>query len=221
MAPSIDGVLDEPVWALAPPLTDFVQFEPLRGEVASQPTEVRVVFDSVALYVSFRVIEPSSLTAELTRRDANLLTDDGVIVVLDTYLDKQSGYLFAVNPLGTQSDGRIANDGRTVDYAWDGTWSSATRETDAGWDVEMAIPLAALRYAAGDDQTWGLNVGRSRRGNLEISFWSGPLENVFRVSQASLPGSICLPLRAGTRSSHTASPGRRRVPHLTGRREAI
>ena len=28
VAPSIDGVLDEPVWALAPPLTDFVQFEP-------------------------------------------------------------------------------------------------------------------------------------------------------------------------------------------------
>ena len=182
--PVIDGRLDEEVWSMAEPLTHFIQFEPLRGQAASQPTEVRILFDDEAVYFGFHVIEPRSPTAELTRRDSELLTDDAVVIVLDTYEDRQSGYVFAVNPLATQMDGRIASDGREVDYTWDGEWSTATTRTDQGWAVEVSIPLSSIRYSAGEGQVWGLNVGRSRRSNLEVSFWSGPLENVFRVSGA-------------------------------------
>jgi hypothetical protein len=191
--PAIDGVLDDAAWTRAHPLGDFVQFEPLRGDAASAGTQVRILFDSTAIYIGFRVLEPANLTAELTRRDANLLTDDAVLIVLDTYGDRQSGYMFGVNPLGTQADGRIANDGRTVDNAWDGEWQSAVRHTEDGWDVEIAIPLTSLRYASGEGRTWGLNVGRSRRNNLEVSFWSGPLENVFRVSGAGALTGLDLP----------------------------
>jgi len=191
--PRIDGILDEAAWARAPVLSDFIQFEPLRGEAASAPTETRVLFDSVAIYLAFHVTEPATLLAELTRRDSDLLEDDAVIVVLDTYGDRQSGYMFGVNPLGTQSDGRIAGDGRTVDGSWDGEWTSAVTVTEVGWDAEIAIPLSSLRYAAGSDQTWGLNVGRSRRSNLEVSFWAGPLENIFRVSGAGRLMGLDLP----------------------------
>lgn len=194
--PLIDGVLDDESWGEAVALTEFIQFEPLRGQAASQSTEVRILFDSSSVYIGFRMTEPDPLTAELTRRDANLLTDDAAIVLLDTYGDRQSGYVFAVNPLGTQMDGRIAGDGRQVDYTWDGEWSSASTRTDYGWEVEIAIPLTSLRYAAGEDKTWGLNVGRSRRRNLEVSFWSGPLENVFRVSGAGRLTGLDLPAPA-------------------------
>lgn len=189
----VDGERTEADWALAPVLSDFVQFEPLRGEAGSQPTEVRVLYDSTAVYLWFGVVDPSGVTAELTRRDANLLTDDAVIVLLDTYNDRQSGYVFAVNPLGTLMDGRIANDGRTVDFTWDGAWEAAIRTTDSGWEVEIAIPLSSLRYDAGAGRSWGLNVGRSRRRNLEVSFWSGPLENVYRVSGAGRLQGLDLP----------------------------
>jgi len=195
-APTIDGVLDEESWSESATLTDFVQFEPLRGEPASQPTEVRVLFDDAAVYFGFTLTEPLSRTADLTRRDANLLTDDAVIVVLDTYADRQSGYVFAVNPLGTQMDGRIAGDGREVDYVWDGEWTAAIVSTALGWTVEIAIPLASIRYTAGEGQVWGLNVGRSRRSNLEVSFWSGPLENAFRVSGAGRLEELDLPYPA-------------------------
>lgn len=191
--PNIDGILDEAAWTRAQILTDFIQFEPLRGEAASAATEARVLFDSTAIYIAFVVSEPGVLTAELTRRDSDLLDDDAVVVILDTYGDHQSGYTFAVNPLGTQADGRIANDGRTVDTSWDGEWTSAVTRTNDGWQVEIAIPLSSLRYPAGEDRTWGLNVGRSRRSNLEVSFWSGPLENVFRVSGAGTLTGLDLP----------------------------
>jgi hypothetical protein len=41
-----------------------------------------------------------------------------------------------------------------------------------------------VRYVAGERQTWGINFGRSRRRTLETSFWSGPLDNQWRVSGA-------------------------------------
>ena len=116
---------------------------------------MRILFDDEAVYFGFHVIEPRSPTAELTRRDSELLTDDAVVIVLDTYEDRQSGYVFAVNPLATQMDGRIASDGREVDYTWDGEWSTATTRTDQGWAVEVSIPLSSIRYSAGEGQVWG------------------------------------------------------------------
>ena len=189
----IDGVPDEAVWQGAPVFDGFIQFEPRRGEGTSQPTEARVLYDDAAIYIAFRVWESGPVTAQLSRRDAPLLTDDAVIVVLDTYRDRQSGYVFATNPLGTQLDGRIANDGRTVDYTWDESWESAARVNDSGWTAELVIPLSSIRYRAGSDRTWGVNLGRSRRSTLEVSFWAGPLEDRFRVSGAGELTGLDLP----------------------------
>jgi hypothetical protein len=40
-----------------------------------------------------------------------------------------------------------------------------------------------LRFTPGDGQVWGLNLGRTTRRLLETSFWTGPLEHRFRISQ--------------------------------------
>ncbi len=161
-----------------------MQYEPRRGEVSPFRTEALVMYDDQHIYIAFRAFDSSAPTAQLTRRDADLLNDDAVIVVLDTHHDRRSAYYFLTNALGTQTDGRIADDGRTVDDTWDASWTSAARRTDFGWSAELAIPLRSMQYGAGEDRTWGLNVGRSRRANLELSFWAGPLETEFRVSQA-------------------------------------
>ncbi|MBI4545086.1 MAG: hypothetical protein HY703_07825, partial [Gemmatimonadetes bacterium] len=47
----IDGRLDDAVWAAAPPIGGFLQREPYEGRPASQPTEVRVLYDADALYI--------------------------------------------------------------------------------------------------------------------------------------------------------------------------
>lgn len=57
----------------------------------------------------------------------------------------------------------------------------------------MAIPLRSIKYAAGENRTWGLNLGRSRRRSLEVSFWAGPLENRDRVSQAGRLVGLSVP----------------------------
>ncbi|MGQ0650223.1 MAG: DUF5916 domain-containing protein [Gemmatimonadaceae bacterium] len=88
------------------------------------------------------------------------------------------------NLLGTQADGRIADDGRTVDGSWDASWRSAARRTPNGWEAELAIPLASVAFRAGEARSWGVNFGRSRRRTLEQSYWAGPLDNAYRMSQA-------------------------------------
>lgn len=183
-APVIDGEVHDDEWAGASVAGDFVQFAPRRGEPASMRTEARVLVDATSVYVAFRCWEDQPLVARLTQRDADLLSDDSVVVVLDTADDRQTGYYFFTNPLGTQMDGRIAGDGRQTDNTWDGPWRSAARRTDYGWSAEFAIPFATLKYAAGADRSWGLNLGRERRRTLEFSTWAGPLDNMARVSQA-------------------------------------
>lgn len=191
--PVIDGTVDGEEWDEVPVASGFLQYLPRRGEPASQPTEALLAYDDAALYVAFRVHDDREPTAQLTRRDAELLSDDAVVVVLDTHGDRQSAYYFITNLLGTQADGRIADDGRTVDGSWDGAWRAAARRTDYGWSAELAIPFASLSFRRGDRVTWGINFGRSRRSTLERSFWAGPLDHQYRVSQAGMVRDLEIP----------------------------
>jgi len=191
--PVIDGVLADGEWNGAAVATGFIQYEPRRGNPATTRTESLVLYDATHLYVAFRMWDPEPLTARLTRRDAELLEDDAVVVILDSHHDHQSAYYFITNPLGTQADGRVANDGRTVDATWDASWISAARATEDGWVAEIVVPFSSLKYAAGEGKTWGINVGRSRRRDFELSFWAGPLDNQFRVSQAGAITGLNVP----------------------------
>ena len=191
--PVIDGVVDEGEWQGAVTATNFIQYEPRRGEQSGSRTEALVLYDAGHLYVAFRAWDSEPITAQLTQRDADLFRDDAVVVVIDTTNDRRSGYYFITNALGTQADGRIADDGRTTEPIWDAPWESAARRTDDGWSAEFSIPLSSVRYAAGDHQTWGINFGRSRRRTLETSFWSGPLDNQWRVSEAGHLTSLSVP----------------------------
>ena len=53
----IDGRLEEEAWQDATPVTEFVQGEPVENAPAEQPTEVRVLYDEGALYVSARMYD--------------------------------------------------------------------------------------------------------------------------------------------------------------------
>jgi hypothetical protein len=182
--PVIDGRIDDDEWRGAAIAKDFIQFEPRRGEGGSVATEALVLYDATTLYVAFRAHDTEPPTAQLTQRDATLFDDDAVTILLDSYNDQRSAYYFTTNALGTQSDGRVADNGRTVDASWDAAWRSAAAKTAEGWNAEFAIPLASIKYASGDARVWRINFGRSRRRNLEISYWSGPPATLYQVSAA-------------------------------------
>ncbi len=191
--PVIDGVIGEDEWKTATVVTGFIEYEPRRGEVSDLRTEGLVLYDAGHVYVAFRAWDGEPVTAQLTQRDSDLFLDDAVAVVLDTTFDRRSGYYFVTNALGTQADGRIADDGRILESSWDAPWQSAARRTEYGWSAEFSIPLSSVRYVAGKGRSWGINFGRSRRRTLERSFWSGPLDNQWRVSQAGRVTGLDVP----------------------------
>jgi hypothetical protein len=182
--PVIDGALDDAAWSTAAIATDFVQFEPEFGLASPFRTEVLVGYTSESLYVAFRSFdpEPARISAAVTSRDGGLKSDDSVTLLLDTNRDLRTGYYFATNLLGVQTDGKIADNGRVVDDRWDAAWECASTRTDKGWTTEFAIPLKMLRFAGGEDASWGINFIRRVPRRLETSLWSGPGESEWRVA---------------------------------------
>jgi len=184
-APTVDGIIDASEWGNAAVVDQpFVQFEPEFGVPSPFRTVVRIGQTETALYVAFEAYDPdiSRLAAAKTQRDGELGNDDAVAVLLDTFADQRTGYLFGTNALATQLDIRIADNGRTEDKRWDTTWrSAATRHTDR-WTVEFEIPFSSLKFATGTNRTWGINFVRTTPRRLETSLWSGPSEAVLRVS---------------------------------------
>jgi len=181
----IDGVIDEAEWKGAPEVSDFIQLQPRRGELAQFRTVVKIIYDDGFIYFGYLCFDsqPENIAARLVKRDSDLKPDDSVYVFLDTFNDKQSAYFFGTNLLGTQRDGRFTDNGRSDDDNWDGVWQSAAQKTDFGWSAEIAISLASIKYEPGENKTWGLGLGRAVPRILEHSFWTGPLESPRKVSQ--------------------------------------
>jgi len=182
--PRIDGAIEAAEWASASRAENFVQFEPDRGAPSELPTAALVLYDETHLYVAFEVHDPEALMSPMTQRDAQLWNDDSVQIFLDSFYDRRSGYYFMTNVLGTQADGRIAEDGTNTDDSWDAPWASAGRPTEYGYSVEVSIPFSAIQHVAGLDTTWGINFARTRRRSLERSYWAGPVDHWGRMSQA-------------------------------------
>ena len=166
---NIDGAFDEPAWSQATRLTGFSQYQPVDGRPAEEQTEVLVWYAPDAIY--FGVLahdrDPAGIRATVADRD-NIDNDDQVIIDLDTFNDHRRAFLFAVNPLGSQSDGVRSEGGGNassiipgaVDKNPDFTWESKGRLTDQGYQVEIRIPFKSLRFPGSGPQTWGLQVTR-------------------------------------------------------------
>ena len=183
----IDGLLDEPPWSVAQPATDFLQEQPNEGQPASEKTEVRVLFDDRNLYIGIHAFDsdPPQINARELVRDAEFSNDDTVAILLDTYHDRRNAFRFVVNPLGTQQDALITDEGRDINITWDGSWISVGRIDDKGYTVELEIPLTTLRFKEGIE-SWGMNIARVIRRKNEESLWTSWQRSfgLERVSQA-------------------------------------
>ena len=185
VAPRIDGNIEMQEWEGAVLIDQtFVQYEPEFGAPSPFRTVVRIGQTETALYVAFEAYDPevSRISAARTQRDDRLSRDDSVAVMFDTFFDLRTAYLFRTNVLATQQDGRIADNGRTVDMRWDAAWRSAASRHADRWTAEFEIPLSVLKFPTDADGSWGINFIRTIPRRLETSLWSGPSEAVYRVS---------------------------------------
>jgi hypothetical protein len=183
----VDGALTEPDWQRAEAITDFAQQEPQVGKPVSERTEVRVLLDGANLYIGVVCSDatPAGIIAREMRRDNALANDDRFEVVLDTFHDHRNAFHFAINPLGTQYDALITDEGQDVNLEWDERWWAAVTRTDTGWTAEIRIPFTTLRTRAGTE-IFGINFKRFIRRKNETAQWTGWDRdfNFLQVSQA-------------------------------------
>ena len=193
--PKIDGKLDDACWQNSAKTGELIQFEPQRGEPSTQPTTIYLAYDANNLYIAFECFKTDmdKLAANLTRRDSFFFSDDHVEVLIDTFLDGRNCYAFALNPLGTQTDRRLINEGtnrRTgqsmigTAISWDCDWQGQAAIGTDSWTAEFAIPFAELRFSKEmETATWGINFWRNDESPAEEQTWADLGERQYAVSE--------------------------------------
>jgi hypothetical protein len=170
-APTIDGRDTDAVWTIAPPMTDFRQFDPGENLPPTYRTEARVAYDNRNLYVLVRAYDPfpDSIQSLLSRRDVKTASDQ-LKIIIDAYHDRRSGVEMAVNPAGVKRDYSIYSDA-VEDQTWDGVWDVATHIDSLGWIAEFRVPFSQLRFTHRDVHTFGFGVWRDVQRLNERMAW--------------------------------------------------
>jgi Carbohydrate family 9 binding domain-like/Domain of unknown function (DUF5916) len=157
----IDGNLEDAKWRHASRIDYFHERNPGDNVAPNVKTEVMITYDKEKLYVAFLCYDdPSAIRATMCQRD-QFHGDDAVCLYIDTYGEASWAYEFFVNPYGIQKDmlwSNIAGE----DSGFDLIWESAAEITDTGYQVEMAIPFASMRFPNKEDQSWKVDFWRVR-----------------------------------------------------------
>lgn len=161
-APRIDGYDDDEVWKSAVLIDAFRQYEPTENGEPTFRTEAKIAYDAHNLYALVRSYDPrpDSIMAVLERRDKSGLSDN-ILLVVDSYHDKRTAYIFRLNAAGSMADGYLFDDGYSEDWGWNAVWEGAARVDSLGWIAEYRIPLSQLRYVPGDENTFGIAILRT------------------------------------------------------------
>ena len=156
--------------------------------------------DDRALYIGVEAYDsrPGGVIATEMRRDSGqLLNEDNFQIILDTFNDSRSGYMFVTSPLGAKLEQQVAEEGdggfrgnsSNINLDWDGVWDVSARRTDQGWVAEIAIPMVTLRFPEADRQVWGVNFMRNIRRKNEQVFWA-PIEKGYGLTRVSQAGTM-------------------------------
>jgi hypothetical protein len=188
---TVDGNLDEVEWQRVPVSLGFIQRDPQEGQPSTERTEFRVLYSATTLYVGVLCYDsnPRDILANDRQRDSSLENDDIISIALDTFHDHRDSYLFRTNPLGTQYDALVTDEGRTVNSSWDERWEVAGRVHEGGWSAEFAIPFKSLRTNEDDGNVWGLDLERVIRRKNEFSSWNN-YRRGFQLENASQAGHL-------------------------------
>jgi hypothetical protein len=189
---NLDGKLEEPEWQQAQSI-ELIQQAPNPGKPTPYRTELKVLVSADAIYFGFICHDPNpkAIAVHTQRRDGDMIGDDTVSIVVDTYGDRRTGYFFQINAAGTRVDGLISGP-ESASLDWDGIWDTRTVRTSDGWSAEIVIPSRTLSFTRGLD-SWGVNFERfiPRAGRTWLRWSSPTLDSfVYDLSRAGVLSGI-------------------------------
>lgn len=173
IAPTLDGRLDEAMWQRATVISDLHEVTPNEYEDPSEETRFYVLYGKDALYVGAEFIdaEPEKIVAKVMVQGDFSEGEDGLKIIIDTFNNGRSGYVFQLTPNAIRGDGLFRNV-TEVNWDWLAIWDAATTIHDKGWTAEVEIPFKTLSFNPAND-TWGINFSRTvGRRNEDIGWVS-------------------------------------------------
>ena len=203
---SVDGKLNDSAWKRAPYTEDFVTSS--TGAPTERRTRARMVWTDTHWYLAWTV-DDADIQGEMTDRDDGVWQEDSVELFIDPDGNGRNYVQVVVNPLGTVLDvvmNRQLDTGGFGDDAWDleglevavtvdGTVGDSANK-DKRWVCEIAIPFAALEFAApsmafppASADEWRVNLCRtdhdlrSDEDKVTYTTWSRTDERGYHVTE--------------------------------------
>lgn len=149
---TIDGVANDPGW-LGIPMAELVPAEGASGEPLGKAT-AKMTWNAEYLYVFASVVD-SDITSQYKTQDDPLWKADCVELFIDADSNKQGYVELQVNPNNATFDSWFQTTrAKPGDVEWDSGMATAVKlrgsteagdSGDQGWDVEIAIPWAAVK----------------------------------------------------------------------------
>ncbi len=189
----VDGVLNDFEWQGYELQEAFMPNFPNTTDTLLAPTRVYMTYDDDNLYIgAFMKRSPGATqyNVQSLERDFDLLDNEALLLVIDTYADYTNGYYFEVSPYGNKGESLAANSGRFqgVNTSWEKPWTVKTQRTEEGWSAEFAIPFRILKYRA-RGRTWRMNFVRIDKTNNQYSSWC-PVPQNFDVWDLNFTGDL-------------------------------
>jgi Carbohydrate-binding family 9 len=189
----VDGKLDDPVWASAPAVGNFVNNAD--GSPTPLQTEAKILYDDRFLYFGYSC-QDENVWATMTKRDEHLWTEEVFEVFLRADLQYKSYIELEVNPLDALIDIYLVDVRKPLHYeswnsekiAWavnvDGTVDG--KGGDRGWSCELALPMEDIVPAPNippkPGDRWMLNLYRVESKPQKAALaWSPTYRNDFHT----------------------------------------
>lgn len=169
----LDGILDEADWQKAPINDQFRTVVPDEGGEPTGRTTVQVLTQPRFLLIGVQCFDddPQGIVNFSKLRDVNLDNEDHIRIVIDPFLDGQSGIIFAVNASGARYDALVSNRGESENEDWDAIWEAKAHIGADGWSVEIKIPIQSISFKKGLKE-WGFNLERRIQRFQETIRWA-------------------------------------------------
>jgi hypothetical protein len=169
--PVIDGKISEIAWDVVDWSSNFVENDPNEGTAPMYQTKFKVMYDANYLYIALRALDenPELIEQRLSRRDG--FAGDRVSVVIDSYHDKRTAFMFTTTAAGVKGEEIASENGENIDDSWNPIWYTDAHIDEKGWTAEMKIPFTQLRFGNAEEQIWGFNVVRNIFRKNERSLW--------------------------------------------------
>jgi hypothetical protein len=151
-----DGIVDDAAWQKVQPL-NMVMHTPTFGNQPTEKSEVMLCYDNTYLYVGARLFDsnPSGMLISSKKRDESEVSSEELMLIFDSFNDKENALGFSTTPTGLRSDFTISKDAMGMDgppgqppfnLSWNTFWDVKTTKNEKGWYVEMRIPFSSMRF---------------------------------------------------------------------------